>query len=225
MDVKFYNSLYGGDSPNGVKLCMGLTEGDFWARNKGAVILYQGLAETQMDFENIVAAVNASDETIAVKPNMAEGYNLFIIRKTNCCGDEEKTISASTNIVIDNQGQIVEPGPNRPVAVRAIQVEGNRILLKWFYEPVNQAEPIAGFNIYYDNATGVVDYETPLAAVEYAGRNFYSYLSSELAGERYRFCIKAVSIDEIESTFAGNIRIQINKNSPEPLDNIQVSAV
>ena len=30
MDVKFFDSLYEGDSPNGVKLGMGLTGGDFW---------------------------------------------------------------------------------------------------------------------------------------------------------------------------------------------------
>jgi len=42
MEAKFFDSLNGGDSAKGIKLCMGITDGDFWTRTEGAAVLYKG---------------------------------------------------------------------------------------------------------------------------------------------------------------------------------------
>ena len=55
MDVKFFDSLFEGDSANGVKLCMGLTGGDFWPQIMGCQIIYRGNSIEDIDFENVLA--------------------------------------------------------------------------------------------------------------------------------------------------------------------------
>jgi len=66
MDAKFFDSLYEGDSANGVKLGMGLTGGDFWPRVGGCQNLYRGQDGSTIDFENILAVTEIEEESITV---------------------------------------------------------------------------------------------------------------------------------------------------------------
>jgi hypothetical protein len=52
MEAKFFDSLYEGDSPHGIKLGMGLTGGDFWPRIAGCQVLYRGHGIDRIDFSN-----------------------------------------------------------------------------------------------------------------------------------------------------------------------------
>ena len=89
MDAKFFDGLYEGDSPNGVKLGMGLTGGDFWSRVEGCRNLYRGEGPFDLDFERLVAVgdIDAS-QIVSDAAHEAGSVYYYVLRDVNGCGDE-----------------------------------------------------------------------------------------------------------------------------------------
>jgi hypothetical protein len=225
MEANFFASLFSGDSANGLKLCMGLTEGDFWARPAGLQVLYKGQDNNDIDFDRIIAASDSGDDVFEMSAGQPLSRWLYIIRRVNCCGWEEKTLCAAVMVELDSLGNLVERSCNKVFIVDAEQITGNRILLKWFYQPIHQAKKISRFKIYYDNGTGVIDYQNPISSLNYAGRKFYEFISNELTDDSYRFCIRAVAADDSDNDFTGQIIIQLNRQRPDNISILQGSVI
>jgi hypothetical protein len=107
MEAKFFDSLFGGDSANGVKLCMGVTEGDFWARPESVQLLYKG-QDDNVDFGRIAASSNIDNDSIEVASGQPLTRWLYILRRANCCGIEEKTLSAAVRAEFDSLGNLID---------------------------------------------------------------------------------------------------------------------
>jgi len=221
MDGKFFDSLYEGDSANGVKLCMGLTGGDFWARIDGCQNLYRGLSMEAIDFDNVLAVNEIFDCTISppvwLEHNSSETY-FYVVRRANCCGVEEHSFGGSVKVSFDSGGDLTEPGCNSVFSVKALQVFGNKVLLIWFYQPIDQGARPSCFRIYTDDGGGEIDYENTAAVIDYIGRRFYSWQSGALNGDKYLFCIRAVSTEGVEDDFLGKIKIHLNRTKPEGVE-------
>jgi hypothetical protein len=213
MDAEFYDSLFGGDSANGLKLCLGLTEGDFWARTSGAQLLYQGQND-DVDFDRIIAVLEAEEDTLEISSGEPLSCFLYVLRRANGCGVEEKTFFAAARVEFDDSGNLVEYGCNKIFIATARQIEGNKILLKWFYQPIHQSKKPDDFKIYYDNGTGTIDYQNPLGSVDYKGRRFYQFVTDVLSGNSYKFCIRAIGGD-LENNFNEQIVIQLAHQNPD----------
>ncbi|GAF84803.1 unnamed protein product, partial [marine sediment metagenome] len=141
MESKFFDSLYEGDSPNGVKLGMGLTCGDFWPRVAGCSVLYRGSSMEVIDFVNLLAVAEAETSEISPPsyvPHNSGSIYFYIIRRVNNCGYEEHTLAAAVKVSIDASGELAEPQPNNVFETRAEQVDGNKIRLVWYYCPIEQ---------------------------------------------------------------------------------------
>ena len=220
MDVKFFDSLFEGDSANGVKLCMGLTGGDFWAQIAGCQIVYRGQSAEGIDFENILAVVLVGDSQISL-PDFLKHQNLasyfYALRRANICGDEEKTLFAATKMFLDDNGDLAGPYCNCIFDAKVEQIEEEKINLIWSYWPISQQEPVSEFLIYYDNGSGTIDYETPLAQIEYSKPGLYSCEVGSLSGDSYLFCVKAVTSDGLKRVGNKEIKVQI--------DNVNVGGV
>lgn len=218
MDAKFFDSLSEGDSANGQKLCMGLTGGDFWARPAGTQNLYRSQNADTPDFETIIAVTDIDDNSIVV-PDMAEHngstYYVYVIRRTNCCGDEEHTLSAAIRVGLDASGDLIQPTTNKVFSVKTEQLNADEVQLTWFYWPINQAKQITKFKIYSDNGSGTIDYENPITEINYVGRKFYEYTTDILTNNNNRFCIRAVASDATEDNWLDEIKIQLNKQQPD----------
>jgi hypothetical protein len=106
MEMKFFDSLSIGDSANGVKLCMGLTEGDFWARPAGAQLLYKGQDDNNIDFGRIAASSNINNN-FEVASGQPLSRHLYVARRVNCCGMEEQTLSAAVKVEFDSLGNLI----------------------------------------------------------------------------------------------------------------------
>ena len=225
MEAKFFDSLFGGDSANGAKLCMGLTEGDFWSWPAGVQLLYQGQDSNNIDFDRIIAVSEPDGDIFEIPACQPLSQSLYVVRRVNCCGIEEKTLSAAVEVEFDNQGNLIERSCNKVFIVTAEQINDNRVLLKWFYQPIHQTKKISRFKIYYDNGTGVIDYQNPLGSINYIGRKFYQFITNELSGSNYKFCIKAVAADNSDDGFTGQIIIQLNRQSPDGISILQSSVV
>ena len=220
MEAKFFDSLYEGDSPSGVKLGMGLTGGDFWPRVAGCSVLYRGPGMDLIDLMNILAVAEAEASEISppnyVLHNSGSIY-FYVVSRANNCGCEEQTLAAAVKVSIDASGELAEPQPNSIFEVRAEQVEGNKIQLVWYYCPIEQQSPPACFKVYYDAGTGQIDYENPIATLSYAGRRFYSYKSEVLDGDKYLFAIRAEDAAGMENASLAQIRIWLDSTSPCPV--------
>jgi len=150
---------------------------------------------------------------------------LYVVRRANRCGDEEQSFGMAIKAVFDGEGDLIEPGCNKVFSIFAEQIEGPGVRVVWYYCPVGQEAVCGGFNVYSDNGTGQVDYETSVAVVDYAGARFYSYESGVLSEGRYLFVIRAVSKDGQEDDFDGAIEIEIGDMLPDGVGSLSAECV
>jgi len=132
MEAKFFDSLFGGDSANGVKLCMGITEGDFWSRPAGTQLLYKG-QDDDVDFGRIADVSNIDRNFFEVTSGQPLSRWLYVARRVNCCGIEEQTLSAAVRAEFDSLGNLIEQSCNKVFIASAKQTGVSKVLLKWFY--------------------------------------------------------------------------------------------
>jgi len=228
MEAKFFDSLYEGDSPNGVKLGMGLTGGDFWSRIAGCQMLYRGCCIDEIDFYNILTVTNIDAAEISPPsyvPHKSSSTYFYVTRRANNCGCEEHTIAAAVKVSLDADGELTAPKPNSIFEVKANRATGNKVELVWFYCPIGQESPPVCFNVYYDAGTGQIDYQNPLAAISYIGRRFYSYQSQSLNAGEYMFAIKTEDAVGVESNPSAPIKIQLDSTGPDTIEILIAEAV
>lgn len=228
MDAKFFDGLYGGDSPNGVRLGMGLTGGDFWPRVAGCSVLYRGFDMNLIDFTNILAVSEAESSEISPPnyvPHDSGSMYFYVIRRANNCGCEEQTLAAAVKVSIDASGGLAQPQPNNIFETRAAPVDGNRVQIVWYYCPIEQQSPPACFNVYYDAGTGQIDYENPVTTISYAGRMFYSYTSDALEAGKYLFAIRTEDAVGTENTSLALIRVELYSGSPAEINILSAKAI
>ena len=228
MDAKFFDSLYEGDSPNGVKLGMGLTGGDFWPRVAGCSVLYRGPSMALIDFTNILAVADAEASEISPPiyvPHSSGSIYFYVIRRVNNCGYEEHTLAAAVKVSIDADGELAQPQPNNIFEARAAQVDGNKVQLVWYYCPITQQSPPACFKVYYDAGTGQIDYENPITTISYVGRRFYSYKSDMLETGKYLFAVRAADAAGTENISLAPIRVELYTQSPAEINILSAQAV
>jgi hypothetical protein len=228
MDAKFFYSLYEGDSANGIKLGMGLTDGDFWPRIGGCSMLFRGLDMNLIDFTNILAVTEAESSEISPPsyiPHNSGSVYFYVLRRINSCGHEEHTLAAAVKVSIDSNGELVDPQPNDVFETRAEQVNGNKVQFVWYYCPIEQQSLPAYFNVYYDAGTGQVDYENPITTISYAGRRFYSYKSDVLEAGKYLFAIRVEDAVAAENASLALIRVELYNGSPAEIKILSAKAI
>ncbi|MCD4830718.1 MAG: hypothetical protein K8R02_02790 [Anaerohalosphaeraceae bacterium] len=223
MEGKFYNSLYNGDSAVGIMLSMGITGGDFWTRNSGGQLLYKGVDIESINFDRPAAIANINEKQISAKTNTQT--SLFVLRRVNCCGEEEKTMRAAARLILDDSGAQAEEGAEKIFTLTTKQIQSDKVMLKWFYWPKIRQKQVVEFRIYYYSATGEIDYTNPLGTVKYAGRKFYRFTTPPLEKDDYRFCIRAIDDGQFQGDSLDYIKIQLNKNIPDSIQNLQANTL
>jgi hypothetical protein len=214
--------LFNGMTTNAFKLGTVLSLGWFWARIAGCSALYRGYNMEEIDFTDILAVAEQDDCEISppgyISHNSSSTY-FYIIRRFNSCGYQERTLAAAVKFSIESNGEPAEPKPNKVFESISGPVDGSKIRLVWFYCPIEQDSQPACFNIYYDNRTGQIDYQNPLAKIDYKGRKFYSFQSDTLEVGKYLFAIRAEDAVGLENSSLAQIKIQL---SPANLNSIKI---
>lgn len=209
-------ALFNGATSNAFKLGTTLSLGWFWLRTAGCSALYRGLDMDRIDFADILGVASQDADVIspaAYVPHNGSTY-FYVVRRFNRCGYQERTLAAAAKVSIGVDGGLLEPQPNEVFDLRAEQAGGNKILLNWFYCPLDQKSPPARFNIYYDSRTGQIDYEAPLASISYRGRRFYGYHSDTLEPGRYLFAVRVEDAKGVENSPSAQLAVQVNAASP-----------
>ncbi len=213
MDGKFFDGLCQGDSANGVKLCMGVTGGDFWGRASGCQVLYRGDDENNVDLGRIVTVDDIDRQQITVpsiEEHLADSRYLYVLRRVNGCGDEERSLTAAVRVVFDALGKMACAGCNNVSGVSAAIREGSTCELLWYYYPLDQGDEPACFNVYSDQGQGEIDFGTALASVDYAGTGFYSYMVSLPGVGRYLLSVRVTGKDGQEQDISEVIVVEVH---------------
>jgi hypothetical protein len=82
-----------------------------------------------------------------------------------------------------------------------------------------------GFNVYYDNRTEQIDYQNPLATIDYEGRKFYSFQSNTLEAGEYLFAIRAVDAAGLENSTLAKLKIQLEPATINAINILKAEAV
>jgi len=221
-------ALFNGMTANAFKLGTTLSLGWFWVRIAGCSVLYRGSGMGEIDFVNILAV--AESEACEISPpsyiSHSSGSTYFyVIRRFNNCGYQEHTLAAAVKVSIDSNGNLAEQQPNNIFSSKVEQVNGNKIQLVWFYCPLAQKSQPVCFNVYYDDRTGQIDYQNPLATIGYKGRKFYSHQTSALEAGKYLFAIRPEDAGDIENSSLARLRIQLDTLNPDAIDILRAEAV
>jgi hypothetical protein len=220
--------LFNGVSSNAVKLGAVLTGGWFWVRNCGCTALYRGADMEQIDFANVLSVVEQDAAEIEPPSYLLHKSSLayfYVVRRFNHCGYEERTLRGSVKVSIDTNGDIARPQPNSIFASRLKQVETDKVQLVWFYCPLEQKSKPVRFKIYTDNRTGQVDYQNPIATVNYRGRKYYNYKTGALQIGRYLFAIRTEDADGVENYSLAQSRAELCSSAPDSITILSAKAI
>lgn len=222
------DALFNGMTANAFKLGTTLHWGWFWARVAGCCALYRGAGMEQIDCANVLAVAGSDAAEIsppAFLPHESRSTYFYVLRKFNRCGDQELTLAAAAKVSFNASGDPVEPRPNKIFTSRSERADTNKVRLIWLYCPLEQESQPARFNIYSDNRTGQIDFENPLAAIDYRGPTFYCYHSDVLEPGRYLFAIRAQDAAGIENSSSDYLTIELDGLGPDVIDILQAQAV
>ena len=220
--------LANGMSGNAFKLSTTLSMSWFWMRGKWCNALYRGTSIEQIDLENIIKIVDSDAERISPPDFCAHENDIsyfYIVRRINKCGVMERTVRTIVKVSIDSNGNIEAVRPNAIFTSSAEVIQDNKVRLKWFYCPLEQKSQPACFRIYFDNGSGQVDYENPIAEIEYANRNDYEFLTQSLETKSYLFVIRTANSDGVENISSKKIRVQIESESPFAIEILDVKNI
>lgn len=221
-------ALFLGMTTNAFKLGTVLMQGWFWPRVSGCSVLYRGESMATIDFDNILTVANIDTNQIFppafVQHNNSSTY-FYVVRRVNNYGLLESTLSAAVKTSIGSDGDLASPQPNSIFKMRAEKLNGNKIQLRWYYCPIKQESKPTCFNIYHDGGTGQVDYNNPIATINYAGRRFYSYQTNSVSSGAHLFVVRVEDYAEIEDGSFSITSIQLNAATPNATDLIDVKVI
>ncbi len=221
-------ALFNGMTANAFRLGTTLSLGWFWVRVAGCSALYRGSSMGEIDFVNILAVSEQDAREISppsyISHNSGSIY-FYVVRRFNNCGYQECTLAASVKVSIESNGELAEPQPNKVFDSEAELVDGNKIQLVWYYCPLEQKSQPMCFNVYYDGRSGQINYENPLAIIDYKRRKFYSYQCGALEAGRYLFAIRTENASGKENSSLARLRIQFDPTNPAAIDILSAEGV
>jgi len=229
MESRFLkDALFCGMTADAFKLGTVLTLGWFWPRMAGCLILFRSAAMQLLDSSQVLTVVDIDADTISPPDYLPHDNNetyFYLVRRVNRYGYLEHTTTAAVKLSLDSNGEPAKQQPNKIFDVHAAQVDGNKVQLLWYYCPVGQKSAPSRFLIYHNDGSGQIDYENPIATIDYKGRRFYSYLTDNLGTGDYLFAIRAENSDGTENSSLADFKIQFNSTSPDTIDILHANAI
>jgi hypothetical protein len=218
-------ALFSGQTANGFKFGTAMSLGWFWERVKGCRLVYRGESIETVDFEEVLAV--AEPDAIEVElpgfllyePGRAYFY---VVRCANECGLIERTLKAAVKAAIDDKGELRDARPNGVFGLAARQRQDGQIELVWHYSPIEQESDSKEMRIYSDGGSGEVNYQEPVAVVQYKGRRFYRYVIESPGNGWYRFAVRSIDAVGNEHGSTQTVELEVREKSVEAIEIIGV---
>ena len=226
MDSKFFCSLFEGDCPNGVKLGMGLTGGEFWPQPAGCMTAYRG-QDGSLEYDTIHAVMNVDAEQVTISNQALPPLTIwqYIRRRVSGCGLESAD-SPPVICRIDEFGDLILDMPNVPDPVLSVAIAGGKAQLSWRYNPYEEEVSPTHFNIYHaelgssfdwDNPTDVVVFDLGLAGL-------FTWESESLEhGKTYLFTVRAEHTDYAETINTNVVSVKVDTVGPPALTDLRAA--
>jgi len=198
MDAKFHNGLSEGDSANGVKLSMGLTGGDFWARIGGCRNVYRGNADggaEEIDFSKVLAVCDIESNPIGITGVVHEPGKsyLYAVRSVNCAGFEEQSLDGLERVSFDADGTLIGKTCNSVLDIIVEPAKESKVKISWRYCPINEQSECVKFCVYSNGGCGEINFCEVIENIIYNRLAVYTFESDMLDSGKWRFCVGAVS--------------------------------
>jgi len=182
----------------------------------------------QIDFANALSVVEQVAAEIEPPIYLLHKSSLayfYVVRRFNHCGYEERTLRGAVKVSINADGDIAKPQPNSIFASKLKQVEADKVQLVWLYCPLEQKSKPVRFKIYTDNRTGQVDYQNPIAIVNYQGRKYYNSKTGALQIGRYLFAIRAEDAGGVENDSLAQSSVELCSSAPDSITILSAKAI
>lgn len=229
MDTKFCTGLFEGDSVNGVKLSMGVTGGDFWARVAGCKNVYRGDSDggtEGIDFSKVLAVCDIESNAVGVTGVVHEVNSsyLYAVRSVNCAGFEDQSLDALERVSFDAEGAVIGKTCNGVSDIRVERAKGSKVRISWLHCRINQQAECIKFCVYSNGGSGEIDYCNVIGSGKPDRKRVYTFQSGALAAGKWRFCIGAVSTGGYER-MSSEIAIDINSATIGDTGNIKAKVI
>ncbi|MHC4122310.1 MAG: hypothetical protein ACYSSI_01950 [Planctomycetota bacterium] len=220
-------ALFNGFSSNAFKLGTVLAFGWFWTRTEGCSVLYRGQSLESVDFDNILAVEQINAEIISPPDYVAHTAGsayFYLVQRINGSGYQEQTLSASVKVALDENGDIFQPMPNAVLGLMAEPTQALKVRFNWWYSSLSQFSTPAYFKIYYDAGTSQIDYQNPVATIEYNSGIFYEYTTDSFDQGRYLF---AVRVEDLNGSAGPDERVsvELKQTVPEAVEILHTETV
>jgi len=218
MNANLYHSLTEGDFGNGLFLRQSLAEGEFWTLPGGCVAVYRGEdSVAKIDYERI-AAVGFDQGLLQLAASFQhapDSETFYAARQISGTGKQELNSGVLVRLELDAQGKLRPAKPNVVQRLWAWQIQGGRIRFSWWYWPLGQEAEPTRFYVYRNDYSGQVDYENPMAQINYNGRYFHFYETEPLeAGKAYLFGVRAVTEEGVDDGNTAVIEATVDMTGP-----------
>lgn len=197
--LAYADAARGGIRAAGVANGLTLSGGEFWTRIKGGYNLYRSEGETPDPANAIIVGAAAPTAETPTRISLFPGYALkpstvyrFWVHAVSPGGAEEALLARTVRIETDAEGVPIDPVPAAPYQLTARPAAAGYIRLTWLHRA--SEVPLWTFNIYHDNGTGTVDYNTPLDS----GRRQVALVGPYRHGTAVKFGVRAESADGAE---------------------------
>lgn len=225
MDDVFFDSLFEGDSANGIKLGMGVTGGDFWPRPAGCHTVYRG-QDGNMDYDTIQAVMELDDSQVSIANQALPANTIwhYIRRQVSGCGLESDD-SAACVVMIDSNGDMMADMPNPPSDLTAERLAGGKVRLRWRYTALEEEVSPTGFKVYIDSGSGF-DFNTPDATIAYTlgmGDEFNWTSDALTHGQVYRFCVRSYRTGAGETQNTNFVAAEADSQGPAAITGLRAS--
>ena len=135
----------------------------------------------------------------------------FALRAVGRGGAEETNTTLKLRIETDGAGVPLGLTPNAPIILRCEPRDAGKFLLTWDYSSIGEQIPPSVFNIYHNNGSGAVDYDTAIASVSGTSYKTGSYDD----GTVVIFAVRSESSDSDEETNTATASATADATGPD----------
>lgn len=199
-----YDPIHRGMTPHGIANGVCATDGFGFPRIRGGYNLYRSASGTPTTEGSPVGAADADATTVRTFPwvkHAAGACYTYRLTSLNGGGAENVADEVVCTTCFDGEARWVGLCPNAVSDLRVNALSGGRFEVAWSYlRDGEQVEP-AHFEVFHDNGSGQVDFDTAAGTVPYRrGRVHYAHVSEPFAHDvRVCWAVKAVSAEGVAS--------------------------
>jgi len=219
---RHYDPLYLGMGRRALANALHVTLGQSFPRPGGGYNLYRGSGSAQqIDWDHPVGVAGKDAAAVSNFADCPHDINLvyyYALRAVSPGGVEQDSREEITRLAFDVEGQAILPPVEPPSDLQVEPLAGGRFRLSWYYRASKPVQSPGEFRVYTNNGSGVVDYDSLVAAVSFRfWRWHYEYVSEFFdSGTATLWSVRTVNRAEQEERNTNTVSAAADAAGPPP---------